>query len=97
MTDEKISSKKKQPERRCTGCGIKKPKIELIRVVRAPDGTVSLDFKGKKSGRGAYICRDTKCLKKAVKAKRLESNLECGIPDEVYAELEKELTEYDGT
>ena len=93
MENEKNVLPKKQPERKCTGCGVKRPKIELIRVVREPDGNVSLDFKGKKSGRGAYICRDVKCLKKAIKAHRLESNLECSIPSEVYSALEKELTE----
>jgi predicted RNA-binding protein YlxR (DUF448 family) len=96
MANENNVSHKKQPERRCTGCGAKKPKTDLIRVVREPDGNVSLDFKGKKSGRGAYICRDTKCLKKAVKAHRLESNLECSIPDEVYLALERELGEHGG-
>lgn len=84
---------KKIPERRCTGCGETKPKKELIRVVRSPEGTISLDFKGKKPGRGAYVCPDIKCLTKARKAKRLEHSLECPIPDEVYEELEKEMAE----
>lgn len=83
--------KKKTPERKCTGCGEKRTKFELLRVVRAPDGTVSLDFTGKKSGRGAYICKNVACLKKARKAKRLERNLECEIPDTVYDALEEEL------
>ena len=87
---------KKIPERRCVGCGESFPKKELLRVVRAPDGSVSLDATGKKSGRGAYLCHNVKCLKKARKAKRLEHNLECEIPDDIYAVLESELESIDG-
>ena len=82
---------RKQPVRRCTGCGEHFPKKELIRVLRTTDGEIVLDLTGKKSGRGAYICKSVACLKKARKAKRLESSLECAIPDEVYEKLEKEL------
>jgi len=82
---------KKQPERRCTGCNGTFPKKELVRVVRAPDGTVSIDFTGKKSGRGAYVCHNPACLKAAVKAKRLQRSLECEIPDEVMEALQAEL------
>lgn len=82
---------RKTPVRRCTGCGEHFPKKELIRVLRAPDGEILLDESGKKSGRGAYICKNASCLKKARKAKRLESSLECSIPDEVYDRLEEEL------
>ncbi|MBR5516255.1 MAG: YlxR family protein [Clostridia bacterium] len=82
---------KKIPERKCVGCSNKAPKNELVRVVREPDGTVSLDFTGKKSGRGAYVCRKTSCLKKAIKSKRLERNLEVEIPEEIYNALEVEL------
>lgn len=89
---ENIQKKKKIPERKCVGCGESKPKNTLIRVVRQSDGTVSLDFTGKKSGRGAYICKNIQCLKKAKKSKRIDSNLECVIPDEVYATLEEELS-----
>lgn len=85
--------KKKIPERKCSGCGQSKPKTELLRVVRAPDGSVSLDFTGKKSGRGAYVCRSVGCFKKARKAKRIERSLECEIPEEVYNAMERELTE----
>ncbi len=84
---------KKMPERRCVGCGESKIKKELIRVVRAPDGTVSLDLTGKKSGRGAYLCHDPACFKKARKSKRLESSLEVSIPEEVYDRLEAEISE----
>lgn len=83
--------KKKIPERRCTGCNQSRPKPELIRIVRSPDGSISLDATGKKSGRGAYICRSAACLKKARKAKRLEKAFECEIPDEIYSALEEEL------
>ena len=82
---------RKIPVRRCTGCGEHLPKKELIRVVRTPEGEILLDESGKKSGRGAYICKNASCLKKARKAKRLESSLACSIPDEVYDRLEEEL------
>lgn len=85
---------RKIPERQCMGCNEKKPKPELLRVVRAPDGSVSLDFTGKKSGRGAYICRDVRCLQKAVKTRRLSRSLECEIPDEVFAAMEEELRQH---
>lgn len=95
MANTDAASRKKQPERRCIGCGERKPKSELIRVVRGPDGGVSLDFTGKKAGRGAYLCRDLRCLKKAQKAHRLEQNLECSIPEAIYGDLERELSEHD--
>ncbi len=82
---------KKIPQRRCVGCNESKDKIALIRVVRASDGEVSLDFTGKKSGRGAYICKQVNCLKKARKGKRLEFHLNCEIPDAVYDALQNEL------
>ena len=83
--------KKKIPERQCLGCNQHFPKAQLLRVVRGPDGTVSLDFTGKKSGRGAYVCKNVTCLKKAQKTRRLARNLECEIPDEVMVALEAEL------
>ena len=83
---------KKIPTRRCTGCGEHFPKNTLIRVLRTPEGEVVLDLVGKQNGRGAYICKSRDCLKKARRAKRLESSLECSIPDEVYARMEEELT-----
>ena len=63
---------KKIPMRQCVGCREMKPKKELVRVVRAPDGTLSLDFRGKAPGRGAYVCPDPECLKRARKARALE-------------------------
>ena len=82
---------KKIPTRRCTGCGEHFPKSTLIRVVRGPKGDITLDLTGKKSGRGAYICKSPSCLKKARQKKRLDVSLECVIPDEIYDAMEKEL------
>ncbi|MBQ4055409.1 MAG: YlxR family protein [Clostridia bacterium] len=82
---------KKKPERRCVGCNETKLKSELVRIVRSPQGEVSLDLTGKKSGRGAYICHSVACLKKARKARRISNALSCEIPDEVYDRLEAEL------
>jgi predicted RNA-binding protein YlxR (DUF448 family) len=85
--------KRKIPERQCLGCNEHKPKIELIRVVRSPEGEISLDLTGKKSGRGAYICRSRKCLMKARKSKRIDKALDGSVPDEVYDRMETELSE----
>lgn len=84
---------KKIPERKCMGCNEKKPKKELIRIVRTPDGEIKLDDKGKISGRGVYICSDCKCFEKARRAKRFERSLEVEIPEKVYIELEERLSE----
>lgn len=88
-----MAATKKIPMRMCLGCGEMKPKKELIRAVKAPDGSVSIDLTGKKSGRGAYICRSTECFGKARKSRKLEKAFSCRISDEVYDEMEKELTE----
>ena len=82
---------KKVPQRQCMGCRERKAKRDMIRVVRQTDGTVCLDFGGKLNGRGAYICPNPECLKKAQKAKSLERSLEVPIPQEVYDRLEKEM------
>ena len=82
---------KKIPMRQCLGCREMKPKKELIRVVRSPDGEISLDFKGKASGRGAYICPDSACLKKAVKAKALEKAFSMSIPPEINDKLQEQM------
>jgi len=82
---------KKIPQRQCMGCRERKAKRELIRVVRQPDGNVSLDFGGKMNGRGAYICPNPECLKKVRKSKALDRSLEVTIPDEVYDRLEREM------
>lgn len=84
---------KKIPVRQCLGCNEHKPKAELIRVVRDPEGGISLDTRGKKSGRGAYICHNVKCLNKARKSKRIERALDCTIPEEIYDAMEAQLLE----
>ena len=84
---------KKIPQRQCMGCRERKEKRELIRVVRSPEGAVSLDFRGKAPGRGAYICPEMACLKKAIRSKALERSLETAIPEEIYARLEQEMEE----
>lgn len=82
---------KKIPMRQCMGCRERKAKKEMIRVVRTTEGTVSLDFSGKLNGRGAYVCPDMECLKKAMKSKALDRCLEVTIPEDVYARLEREM------
>ena len=82
---------KKIPQRQCMGCRERKAKRELIRVVRTPEGEVKLDFGGKMNGRGAYICPQSECLKKAIRSKALERSLEVDIPEEVYVRLQKEM------
>jgi len=85
---------KKIPLRMCTGCREHKPKKELIRVVRSPEGEISVDLTGKKSGRGAYICRSEECLRKAQKSRQLERALDTGMSPEVYDRLAEEIREY---
>lgn len=87
---------RKIPMRQCMGCNEHKPKLELLRVVRSPENQVSLDFTGKKSGRGAYICQSLKCLQRARKSRRLDKILECDIPESVYDEMEQELRDNEG-
>ena len=93
---------KKVPLRKCTGCGEMKEKRELIRVVKAPEkkdengnvisgGEISLDLTGRKSGRGAYVCKNADCFEKARKARRFERSLSCKIPEEVYEQMSTEL------
>ena len=83
---------RKIPTRRCTGCGEHFPKNTLIRVLRTPEGEIILDLTGKKNGRGAYICKNAACLKKARKSRRIETSLDCRISDELYTKMEEELT-----
>ena len=87
---------KKIPMRQCLGCREMKPKKTLIRVVRSPEGEISLDFRGKASGRGAYVCPDPACLKKAIRAKALEHAFSTRIPLEIYERLEQEMERGDG-
>jgi len=82
---------KKVPTRQCLGCREHRPKKELIRIVRTPEGTVTVDFSGKLNGRGAYLCRNTDCLKRAAKAKALERAFGTAVPDTVIERLKKEL------
>ena len=82
---------KKIPLRTCLGCGEQKPKKELVRIVRDPEGFFSLDLTGKKNGRGAYLCRDVACFQKAKKQRRMERIFEKTIPEDVYLSLEGEL------
>ncbi len=82
---------KKIPMRQCVGCREMKNKREMIRVVRSPEGEISLDFRGKKPGRGAYVCPNRDCLAKAIKSKGLSRALDVAIPEEVYAALEAQM------
>lgn len=82
---------KKTPMRMCLGCREMKPKLELMRVVRTPDGSMVLDKTGKVSGRGAYLCKNEECFKKSVKSKALSRALEVQVEDEILLALEKEI------
>jgi len=84
---------KKVPLRRCCGCFEMKPKRDLIRAVRSPEGAVSLDKTGKANGRGAYLCADAECLKKLRKKRGLDRSFKCTVPVEVYEALEAQLDE----
>jgi len=82
---------KKVPQRTCVGCKEIKPKKELLRIVKSSDGDISIDTTGKKNGRGAYICKNEKCLDMAIKNKRLSREFEMAIPAEIYDRLREEL------
>ena len=84
---------KKIPMRMCLGCGEMKPKRELIRVVKSKEGDISLDLTGKKSGRGAYICKSVECFEKARKARNFERSFSCMISEDIYNSMEGELRE----
>ena len=84
---------KKIPMRMCLGCGEMKPKRELIRVVKSKEGDISLDLTGKKSGRGAYICKSVECFEKAIKARKFERSFSCMISEDIYNSMEGELRE----
>ncbi|MEE3427805.1 MAG: YlxR family protein [Ruminococcus sp.] len=97
---------KKIPMRKCLGCGEMKPKRDLARVVKAPDtkdengeviekGGVSLDLSGKKAGRGAYVCKNSECLEKAVKARRFERAFQAKIPDSIFEGIKEELKNFE--
>ncbi len=82
---------KKIPMRQCVGCREMKPKKELVRVVKSPTGEIAMDLRGKAPGRGAYVCRNLECLRKAIRSKALERGFSTAIPQEVYDRLLKEL------
>lgn len=83
---------KKIPQRTCMGCQAKKEKRDLVRIVRSPEGEISVDLTGKKPGRGAYICPNLDCLNKVVKSKRLERSLETPISEALYEILKEQLS-----
>lgn len=87
---------KKVPLRKCMGCGEMKPKKELVRVVKSPQGEISLDLTGKKPGRGAYVCKNVTCLRAARKARRLERAFSCAISPQVYDQMEEEIATDEG-
>ena len=88
-------SVKKIPLRQCIGCGERKSKKEMIRVIKTAEGEILLDATGRKNGRGAYLCPSMECFKKAVKGRGLERSFKMAIPREVYETLEKEMEEID--
>ena len=88
---------KRTPLRQCLGCREMKPKRELVRVVRSPEGTVSLDLRGKAPGRGAYVCRSADCLKKALRSRAIARSLGTEIPPDLYDALARQMEEDDGT
>jgi len=94
-----MAATKRTPQRKCVGCGISKNKSDLIRVVRSPvaenktETEISIDLKGKKSGRGAYICKDENCLKKAVKARKFDRSLDVKISGDILETLLRQINE----
>ena len=88
---QKQTGTRRVPLRKCTGCGEMKPKKELVRVVKSPEGDISLDLTGRKAGRGAYVGPARACLTAARKAHRLEKAFACAIPDDLYDRMEEEL------
>lgn len=84
-------TRNKIPMRQCMGCREMKSKKELLRILRTVDGEIVLDATGRKNGRGAYLCRNQECLKKAMKNKGMERSLKVAVPEEIYEKLAKEL------
>lgn len=91
MSDKNAARQRRVPMRQCTGCGERKDKRELIRIIRTPEDEIAVDFTGKKNGRGAYICNLASCLQLARKRKSLERSLKVAIPEEIYDKLEEEM------
>ena len=88
-----MAAVKKIPLRKCTGCGEMKPKKELVRVIKTAEEQILLDLTGRMNGRGAYVCREEECLKRAIKTKAIERSLGVSVSDEVYEQFKKELGE----
>lgn len=86
---------KKIPMRMCTGCREMHPKAELIRVVKTPDGEIKLDTAGRVNGRGAYLCKNPQCLKRAEKSNALARAFEMNVASEIYERLEKEFENFE--
>lgn len=86
---------KKLPVRLCVGCQEPHNKREMIRIVKSPEGDFSVDATGKKSGRGAYICRKIECFNTAVKMRRLEKSFKCQIDSAIYEQLKEEFAKLD--
>ena len=82
---------RKIPQRQCVGCREMKEKKALLRIVRTPEGEILLDSTGKKSGRGAYVCPDPACLKKARKSRALERAFETAIGQDIYEALQAQI------
>lgn len=87
---------KKVPMRMCVGCREMKPKRELLRVVRSPEGEISIDVTGRKPGRGAYVCRSAECLRTAIKQKQLERAFACALDERVRESLLQEMEKAEG-
>ena len=87
---EKHQAEKKVPHRQCVGCRESRPKKELIRIVKTPEGEIVLDRSGRKNGRGAYLCDKEECLKKARKSGALSRSFRMNVPDDIYDELERQ-------
>ena len=86
-----MENNKREKLRQCIGCRRVRPKQEMLRVIRTPEGAVEIDRTGRKNGRGAYLCRSMDCLEKAIRSRGLERSLKVKIPDEVYETLKEEL------
>ena len=87
-----MQKQRKIPQRQCVGCRTMKDKKALVRIVKTPEGEICVDATGKKSGRGAYVCRNPECLRKARKSRALERAFETAIPAEVYDALEAQMS-----
>ncbi len=90
-----MSTKKKVPLRQCVGCSEMKPKKEMVRIIKTPEGEILMDTTGKKNGRGAYICKSSACLAQTRKNRGLERSLKSSIAPEIYELLQKEMEAFE--